>query len=59
MEELKPCPFCGYENAGVQKASSGRFYVSCVNCDITFEIGAGEKQRIRERTVDAWNRRAD
>lgn len=57
--KLKPCPFCGYEFPTLLFSNSGGFYfVTCENCDTKFRLGAGKKERIKERIVDAWNRRA-
>ncbi len=57
-KKLNPCPFCGYEHPSLLWSNSGGFfYISCENCDIRFQLGAGEKEKIKLRIVDAWNSR--
>ena len=59
MNELKPCPFCGNEHPTIIFLNSVfHWQIECAVCDIRFRLGAGEKEKIKERTVDAWNRRA-
>ena len=56
-DELKACPFCG--NAPTISTDAGYYRISCAYCDIHFYLGAGAKGKIRERVIDAWNRRAN
>ena len=56
--ELKPCPFCGNEFPVLRMSSMEGYYkIECPQCDTRFTLGAGEKQKIRDRIVAAWNRR--
>ena len=59
--ELKPCPFCGneYPTIFLSFNSVGHWQIECPQCDIRFRLGSGEKERIKERVVEAWNRRAN
>lgn len=38
--------------------SVSRWRIECPQCDIRFSLGAGEKEKIKERIIEAWNRRA-
>lgn len=59
MRELKPCPFCGNEWPTITYSNShGIWVISCPSCDIRFRLGAGEKEKIKERIVYAWNLRS-
>lgn len=60
MNELKPCPFCGYE----AEISKGRFdgkdtsYVMCKKCAARGEFFfVSPKYASNERAIKAWNRR--
>lgn len=56
--ELKPCPFCGNEWPTIKLNNySATWEIRCPQCDIAFRLGAGEKERIKERIVSAWNSR--
>ena len=70
MSELKPCPFCGGENIGVNRKAKEHF---------VWENGAFKRQTVSERfqikcescpcgtyfafyledAINAWNRRVD
>lgn len=57
-KELKACPFCGNENPTIIWFNSIAYWqIECPMCDIRFRIGAGEKERMKERVIEAWNRR--
>lgn len=47
---IYPCPFCGGEGELVKTAV---FWVECNECGST----CGVSHRIRQKAVDAWNRR--
>lgn len=53
LEELKPCPFCGYPaiDAG-QIDSQGTLEICCSHC------GAMIRELDYKQLVDEWNRRA-
>ncbi len=60
MEELKPCPFCGYE----AELSSGTFdgkatsYVMCKRCGSQGEFFfVSPRYASAIRAIEAWNRR--
>ena len=53
MNELKPCPFCGVNLTGKGTVSSGRVYISCINCEAEGPIGDDDSEMI-----EAWNTRA-
>ena len=56
--ELKPCPFCGYEYPTiVYQNSTAHWEIRCPNCDIVYRLGAGSKDRIKGKIIEAWNRR--
>ena len=60
VSNLKPCPFCGYEHPTLTYWSGGGCWrIDCPNCDIVFRLGAGAKEKMKDRIVDAWNRRAN
>lgn len=52
--ELKECPFCGENLTGKGTTSSGRMYISCINCESEGPVGDDEQEMI-----DAWNTRVD
>lgn len=61
MNELKPCPFCGYE----AEISAWRFdgkatsYVMCRKCAARGEFFfVSPKYASDDRAIKAWNRRA-
>ena len=58
MSELKPCPFCGGEAAGViyhnEECTYIRHYVRCRRCD-----ARTGKHKTYEFAENAWNRRDD
>jgi len=49
--DLKPCPFCGSENVGVQALG---LYVHCADC---MSCGPSPKDPIPEESIKAWNKR--
>lgn len=51
-EELKPCPFCGSENAAPYAVKSCHS-VLCVACG-----GEGPEAESEAAAIEAWNRRA-
>lgn len=62
--ELKPCPFCGCDRVFMRAVE----YDPCINiircpdCKIKFTTTIwyrGHKSNNRDRTAEAWNRRAD
>ncbi len=58
--KLKPCPFCGNEFQTITYFNSvAMWQIACPQCDIRFRLGAGEKERIKDRVIEAWNRRVD
>ncbi len=60
MAELKPCPFCGNEHPTlIYQRSLALYKIHCPMCDIYFRLGAGGKENIEERIVEAWNRRRE
>ena len=60
MNELKPCPFCGYKHPTMTYSGFTDIYmVNCPNCQIVFrrDCTAG-RDRNKEKVAEAWNRRA-
>ena len=51
-DKLKPCPFCGDDNATIQKDELGDFYVWCYKCE-SRSAGVGTKQHAKS----SWNKR--
>ena len=56
MDELKPCPFCGYDRPIIRKGEliKGFTMILCPNCGAT--VSFQQKERKHE-TTEAWNRR--
>ena len=59
MTELKPCPFCHYQNRLKKVHIISRrlpfwWFIECDNCHC-----CGETKLFLRRAVKAWNRRAD
>ena len=59
MAKLKPCPFCGSNDVGIQHYIPRRgncvlSYVLCYDCE-----AAGPEKPAGEKATEAWNRRAD
>ena len=55
--ELKPCPFCGYEKIDIEKIDdigTGLFMAICPRCSAKSGILENHK-----RVAEAWNRRVD
>lgn len=59
MENLRNCPFCGYEHVTVDWRY-GIYYIVCPNCQSEFSLDCtcGRNQS-QTKTEAAWNRRAD
>lgn len=58
--KLKPCPFCGNEHPSIMFLRSMAYWqVHCPRCDIRFRLGAGQKETIKARVIEGWNRRPD
>lgn len=60
-EELKPCPFCGGEDAFVEQSTFASSYVICNNCmargpDST-QDSDDEDEPGRDAAITAWNTR--
>ncbi|TQI66248.1 Lar family restriction alleviation protein [Clostridium sp. KNHs216] len=57
MDELKPCPFCGYKaeirRTALTSQSRPKFFVACGVCGVETPRIA----RTKEEAVTAWNRR--
>lgn len=51
--ELKPCPFCGCEDIGIEPLNKFRSSVFCRRCHVKFH-GRDEYE-----LVGKWNRRAN
>lgn len=56
MNELKPCPFCGYEanlsNETIKREDGKKFWsIECPNCGVILD------RVIRGEVIEAWNRR--
>ena len=59
MIELKPCPFCRYQNRLKKVHIISRqlpfwWFIECNNCH-----SCGETKLFLRRAVKAWNRRVD
>ena len=52
-QELKPCPFCGQQQAKVKHSSRWGWFVSC-QC-----AAVGPSSESREAAIDAWNTRPE
>lgn len=62
MGKLLPCPFCGNEFPTITETQSKVVLIRCPQCNTTFsrdfyETGRGELGK--QRTIEAWNRRAE
>jgi len=54
MDELKPCPFCGWTDVGyIQTICDGWYLVECKNCQCE-----GALCETIEEAITAWNFRA-
>ncbi|MBR2343001.1 MAG: Lar family restriction alleviation protein [Clostridia bacterium] len=58
--ELKPCPFCGFEHPIVEHSLLTDVYsVSCPKCQTKFRNDcSGVRDNSIEKTITAWNTRA-
>lgn len=58
MAELKPCPFCGGEAKWYFKKPIG--LIGCGECGaIPFTYSANHEEDVKQKAIEAWNRRAD
>ncbi len=57
-EELKPCPFCGYDNPEMIADQKDRWTVSCRNCLAKIDYGAAYSYP-KEEAIRDWNTRVD
>jgi Lar family restriction alleviation protein len=51
MAELKPCPFCGWDDLAILPDDAKKF-VYCCKCDT-----CGPSCETRRESIEAWNRR--
>lgn len=60
MEELKPCPFCGGNNAMVvdymHQCNQKRYRVVCPECMAMVDAGTWQNMN---HAIEAWNTRAE
>ena len=55
MSELKPCPFCGYEEMVVSPTGyHGAYIAYCIRC----HASTGDYDT-KVEAIEAWNRRAN
>ena len=61
QNELKPCPFCGYDHPNIKhQYYSDTYYVHCVNCQSNFSLDCTSgRYKSEEKTKEAWNKRAE
>lgn len=67
MEELKPCPFCGNNDASLisnYSTTKNKYYtyVKCLFCSVQtrgFASAQEADDRIKLRAVNAWNMRCN
>lgn len=61
LNELKPCPFCGYEHPAMQQSMLTNTYsIRCPNCQSVFRLDCTSGYYANyAKTKDAWNRRAN
>ena len=57
INELKPCPFCGGEEAYLTKNCYGQNYVRCPKCGAVV-WGSDDENLTKKRAIELWNRRA-
>lgn len=69
--ELKPCPFCGFENPFLTNCEyrKSMWAISCPNCKIEITVPilrqkwgnvyCGNEISNKDRLIEAWNRRAE
>lgn len=59
--ELKPCPFCGNEYPALLINQTEGVRIKCQNCEIEFtrDFYKHRGELGKQRTIQAWNRRAD
>ena len=53
MTELKPCPFCGAQNARVKSSGRWGWFVSC-QC-----AAVGPSSESRQEAIERWNTRVE
>lgn len=58
LNGLKPCPFCGKQEAYLTSNCYGQNYVRCPNCGAVV-WGNDDENLTEKRAVELWNRRAD
>ncbi|RNC62775.1 MAG: hypothetical protein AWM53_01994 [Candidatus Dichloromethanomonas elyunquensis] len=59
MSELKTCPFCGNEHVTITQ-NYGYWHIGCPQCQTAFENdGTCGRNKDKEKTIAAWNRRAN
>lgn len=54
--DLKPCPFCGSNEAYVTQNCYGEYYVRCPNCGAVV-WGKDDERPTKRQAIDLWNRR--
>lgn len=55
MSELKPCPFCGCKDIGIETIEKyENHYLYCKHCNIEQPL-----YNSLEEAIDAWNRRTN
>lgn len=52
-DELKPCPFCGHDDATLTVNEFRDHYITCDNCEAD-----GPWHHMKEAAIAAWNTRA-
>ena len=59
--KLKPCPHCGDEFPVLRHfGSTDTYAIQCNHCQTLFSLDCtGGHDRDKDKTIEAWNRRAD
>ncbi len=59
--ELKPCPFCGYEYPTIRhNRITDSYSICCPDCQIVFRNDCtAARDMFKKTSITAWNRRAN
>lgn len=64
MNNLQPCPFCGFDDVKIERYSTPRdapyFWCQCKRCGAQGGVGYDyDLTNAMNKAIDLWNRRVD